>query len=152
MSEINERFPDGFLWGGATADFQYEGGYGLDNRGLNSQDYVTAGSVSKKRQITLRNADGTRGSVNSLESIPDGAVPELYDDVYYPSHKAVDFYHHYEEDIDLMAEMGFNVFRFSVCWSRIYPTGDEDTPNQAGIDFYEKVIDRCGNQEAAGKW
>ena len=64
------RFPDGFLWGGATADFQYEGGFGEDGRGLNSQDFVTDGSVSQKRQITLRLKDGTRGSVNSLETLP----------------------------------------------------------------------------------
>lgn len=143
MTEIKKEFPDNFLWGGATADFQYEGGYEEGGRGLNSQDYVTAGSVNKKRQITLRMKDGSQGSVNSLESLPDGATPEIFDDVYYPSHKAVDFYHHYQEDIDLMAEMGFNVFRFSICWSRIYPTGDEEIPNQDGLDFYQKVIDAC---------
>lgn len=137
------EFPKDFLWGGATADFQYEGGFKEGGRGLNSQDYVTAGAVDKKRQITLRMQDGSRGSVNSLESLPEGSEPTLYEDVYYPSHKAVDFYHRYKEDIALMAEMGFNVFRFSICWSRIYPTGLEETPNKEGLDFYEKVIDEC---------
>ena len=136
-------FPKGFLWGGATADFQYEGGFNEDGRGLNSQDFVTDGSVDRKRQITLRLKDGTRGSVNSLESFPEGAEAELYDDQYYPSHQAVDFYHRWKEDIALMAEMGFNVFRFSVCWSRIFPAGEENEPNEAGLAFYDNVVNEC---------
>ncbi|MCH3961661.1 MAG: family 1 glycosylhydrolase [Solobacterium sp.] len=136
-------FPKGFLWGGATADFQYEGGFDEGGRGMNSQDFVTDGSAEKKRQITLRLKDGSKGTVNSLESFPEGAEAELYDDQYYPSHRAVDFYHHWKEDISLMAEMGFSVFRFSVCWSRIYPNGDEEKPNEEGLKFYSDVIDEC---------
>ena len=75
------------------------------------------------------------------DPVPAEAMPEFMDDEYYPSHKAVDFYHHYKEDIALMAGMGFNVFRFSICWSRIYPTGDEETPNEEGLKFYDDVID-----------
>ena len=137
------RFPDGFLWGGATADFQYEGGFNEGGRGINSQDFVTDGSADKKRQITLKLKDASRGTVNSLESFPDGAEAEIYDDQYYPSHQAVDGYHYYKEDIALMAEMGFNVYRFSICWSRIYPNGDEDQPNQEGIKYYDDVINEC---------
>ena len=137
------QFPDGFLWGGATADFQYEGGFGEGGRGILSQDFVTEGSVDRKRQITLRLADGSRGTVNCLETFPEGAEAQMYEYAYYPSHQAVDFYHHYKEDIALVAEMGFNVFRFSICWSRIYPTGEEEVPNQEGIDFYSCVIDEC---------
>lgn len=111
---MSSSFPKDFLWGGATADFQFEGGFNEGGRGINSQDFVTSGSVKQKRQITLRLKDGSRGTVNSLESFPDGAEAKLYDDVYYPSHKAVDFYHHYQEDIALMAEMGFfSVFQFA---------------------------------------
>ena len=55
--------------------------------------------------------------------------------------KATDFYHHYKEDIALFGEMGFKVYRFSVSWSRIFPNGDEDTPNEKGLEFYDKVID-----------
>lgn len=139
----HKRFPEDFLWGGATADFQYEGGFGLGGRGLNTQDFVTDGSVTQKRQITLKLADGSRGTVNSLESLPEGAEAYLYDDQYYPSHNAVDFYHRYKEDIALMGEMGFNVFRFSICWSRIYPMGDEKEPNPEGLAFYSEVIDEC---------
>ena len=140
---MSSSFPKDFLWGGATADFQFEGGFNEGGRGINSQDFVTSGSVKQKRQITLRLKDGSRGTVNSLESFPDGAEAKLYDDVYYPSHKAVDFYHHYQEDIALMAEMGFNIFRFSICWSRIYPTGMEEKPNEEGLQFYDAVIDEC---------
>lgn len=140
---MHTSFPKDFLWGGATADFQYEGGFEEGSRGMNTQDFVTSGSASKKRQITLELKDGTRSSVNSLESFPDGAEAKLYGDMYYPSHRAVDFYHHYKEDIALMAEMGFNIFHFSICWSRIYPTGVEENPNEEGLDFYENVIDAC---------
>ncbi len=137
----NKAFPKDFLWGGATADFQYEGGFGEGGRGTNSQDFVTDGSIQRRRQITLQLKDGSRSSVNSLESFPDGAEAKMYDDEYYPSHKAVDFYHHYKEDIALMAEMGFNVYRFSICWSRIFPKGTEEKPNPEGIAFYRNVID-----------
>ena len=70
---MNTGFPKDFLWGGATADFQYEGGFNEGGRGINSQDFVTSGSVKQKRQITLQLKDGSRGTVNSLESFPDGA-------------------------------------------------------------------------------
>lgn len=137
------RFPDGFLFGGATSDFQFEGGFGEGGRGLLSQDFVTAGDVDHDRQITWVMPDGTRGASPYRGSLPAGATPTLFDDVYYPSHQAVDFYHHYREDIALMAEMGFRVFRFSTCWSRVFPTGDELEPNQEGLDFYEAVVDEC---------
>lgn len=88
-------FPEGFLWGGATADFQYEGGFGEGGRGLNSEDFVTTGDINHPRDITYVLPDGSRGRSHSRASLPDGAVPTLFDDVYYPSHKAVDFYYHY---------------------------------------------------------
>ena len=64
----------------------------------------------------------------------------IHPDAYYPSHEAVDFYHHYKEDIALFAEMGFKCFRFSIAWSRIFPNGDETEPNEAGLAFYDNVI------------
>ncbi|MBS5987099.1 family 1 glycosylhydrolase [Clostridium sp.] len=136
-----DKFPKGFLWGGATADFQYEGGYNEGGRGILSQDFVTTGDMYHKRQITYTLEDGTRGSVDYRSSLPDGAEACLFDDVYYPSFQATDFYHHYKEDIALMGEMGFTTYRFSVCWSRIYPTGEETSPNEEGLKFYEDVID-----------
>lgn len=136
-------FPKDFLFGGATADFQYEGGFGEGGRGILSQDFVTTGSKDRERQITWELPDGTKGSSPYRGSLPAGAEPCFHDGVYYPSHQAVDFYHHYKEDIALMGEMGFRVFRFSTCWSRVFPTGDELEPNKEGLDFYESVVDEC---------
>lgn len=136
-----KEFPKGFLLGGATADFQYEGGFNEGGRGLHSHDFETAGSVDCLRQISLKMKDGSRGSVNYRDSLPDGAEACMYDDIYYPSHQATDFYHHWKEDIALFAEMGFKTYRFSICWSRIYPKGIEEFPNEEGLVFYEKVID-----------
>ena len=139
-----KQLPEGFLWGGATADFQYEGGFNEGGRGLLSHDYETDGSLEHPRAHTLQRTDGSiirpRSSFFYADPVPQDAKPIFLDDQYYPSHQAVDFYHHYKEDIELMAGMGFNVFRFSICWSRIYPTGDELTPNEEGLKFYDDVI------------
>jgi len=138
------KLPDDFLWGGATADFQYEGGFGEGGRGIATHDYETNGSVEHPRHHTMKMPDGTLIEPNSsfilADPVPPEAEPVFLPDAYYPSHKAVDFYHHYKEDIKLMAEMGFNVFRFSIAWSRIYPTGLEDKPNEEGLKFYDDVI------------
>lgn len=144
MDRRELKFPNNFLWGGATADFQFEGGFNEGGRGVITHDYVTDGSLEQPRRITYRLPDGTTGSVNwKKEDLPEGAVGYFDPKEYYPSHKAVDFYHRYKEDIALLAEMGMTVFRFSICWTRIYPTGEEDVPNQAGIEFYNDVIDEC---------
>ena len=101
----------------------------------------TDGSLENPRHHTFRMPDGSiitpASSFFFAESVPPEAEPVFLEDSYYPSHKAVDFYHHYKEDIELMAGMGFNVFRFSICWSRIFPTGDEETPNEEGLQFYD---------------
>lgn len=55
--------------------------------------------------------------------------------------EGIDFYHRYKEDIALLAEMGFKVFRMSIAWSRIFPNGDDAEPNEAGLAFYDKVFD-----------
>lgn len=138
---MKRGFPEGFLWGGATSDFQYEGGFNEGGRGLISHDFETSGGVSRHREITVKYQDGTRGTADQAYSLPEGAEPWIYDDVYYPSHKATDFYHHWQEDIALMGEMGFKTYRFSICWSRVFPTGDEMTPNEEGLRFYEGVVD-----------
>ena len=135
------RFPEGFLWGGATADFQYEGGFNEDGRGMITHDIVTSGNVNTPRRMTYILPDGTTGWVNSRENMPDGAKAYCDPNEYYPSHQAVDGYHRIHEDIELMAEMGLNVYRFSICWGRIFPTGDEEEPNEAGLKYYEDVID-----------
>ncbi len=138
------KLSNDFLWGGATADFQVEGGFDEGGRGISSHDYETDGSQENPRHHSMRMPDGTLISPKSsffyADPVPAEAEPVFLENEYYPSHKAVDFYHHYKEDIALMAEMGFNVYRFSICWSRIYPTGDEETPNEAGLKFYDDVI------------
>ncbi len=141
-----QPFPEDFLWGGATADFQFEGGFGEGGRGLLSHDFETGGDVHTPRRVSLRLADGSRGFVTSEDALPEGSEPALFDDVYYPSHKAVDFYHHHSRDIELMGELGFNVFRFSVCWSRIFPTGLEEEPNEEGLAFYDHVINELAEE------
>ena len=135
-----KEFPKNFMLGGATADFQYEGGFNEGGRGLHSHDFETSGSVDQLRQISLVMKDGSRGTVNYRDSLPDYSEAKIYDDIYYPSHQAVDFYHHWKEDIAYMVEMGFQVYRFSICWSRIYPTGEEEFPNEEGLKFYDLVI------------
>ena len=109
--------PD-FLWGGATAANQYEGAYLEGGRGLSVNDVHRGAHRGSPRQID--------------DEIQPGA--------YYPSHQAVDFYHHYKEDIALFAEMGFKCFRMSISWSRIFPQGDEAAPNEAGLAFYDAVF------------
>lgn len=141
---MSYELPKGFLWGGATADFQYEGGFDEGGRGLLSHDYETDGSQENPRHHTMQMPDGSiinpRSSFFYADPVPKEAQPIFLEGEYYPSHRAVDFYHHYKEDIALMAGMGFNVFRFSICWSRIFPTGEEETPNEEGLAFYDDVI------------
>lgn len=110
-----------FLWGGATAANQCEGAYREDGKGLSIADLRGAGAFDKARSRSK----------------------EVEEGVYYPSHKAIDFYHHFKEDIALFAEMGFKCYRMSINWSRIYPNGDELSPNEAGLAFYDRVFDEC---------
>ncbi|MCF0105546.1 MAG: family 1 glycosylhydrolase [Holdemanella sp.] len=114
-------FPENFLWGGATAANQVEGGYAEGNKGDSISDHITGGSRTVKRIFTK----------------------EIQKDKYYPSHTAVDFYHHYKEDIQLFAEMGFKAYRMSITWSRIFPLGIEDEPNEEGLQFYDNVFNEC---------
>ncbi len=110
-----------FLWGGATAANQFEGAWNADGKGASCSDMCTNGSHTTPKRITRAIEEGTL----------------------YPSHEAIDFYHHYKEDIALFAEMGFKVFRLSVNWTRIFPTGMEKEPNEAGLVFYDSVFDEC---------
>ena len=140
------HFPESFLWGGATAANQYEGGYLEGGKGLSLSDVMTGGSASRRRKLTWKNTvTGETGYLDirprQTVVLPENAVPAVIEGEYYPSHKAVDFYHHYKEDIALAAEMGFRAFRMSINWTRIFPNGDEETPNEAGLRFYDDVFD-----------
>lgn len=110
-------FPNDFLWGGAIAANQAEGAWNEDGKGPSIADVVRGGIASGKHDAVID--------------------PNLY----YASHQAVDFYHHYKEDVALFAEMGFKCFRTSIAWSRIFPRGDETTPNEAGLQFYDNLFD-----------
>ena len=110
---------DDFLWGGALAAHQFEGGLYNTSKGLSVADVMTAGSHRTPRKIT------------------DGLVEGCY----YPNHVGIDFYHRYKEDIALFAEMGFRCFRTSIAWSRIFPRGDEREPDEEGLQFYDRVFD-----------
>ncbi|MBQ1468264.1 MAG: family 1 glycosylhydrolase [Solobacterium sp.] len=138
-------FPKGFLWGGATAANQYEGGYLSGGKGLAVADTITGGDGIHgiQRKIFLELPDGTKTVVGNREEVPAGAKAYVDPDVYYPSHVATDFYHHWKEDIALFAEMGFNVYRLSINWTRIYPNGDDEEPNEEGLQFYEDVFKEC---------
>ncbi|QQP71520.1 family 1 glycosylhydrolase [Carnobacterium sp. CS13] len=131
------------MWGGATAANQYEGGYLEGGRGLAASDFITSGTHNKPRKIFYKDSFGSEGSITLGESLPMGAKAVLKDDEHYPSHIATDFYHHYKEDIRLMAEMGFNCYRMSISWTRIFPNGDEAEPNEEGLQFYDEVFDEC---------
>ena len=112
------KIKDNFLWGGATAANQYEGAYREDGKGLSIADVEMGSSHGVPREIHDRVQSGC----------------------YYPSHEGIDFYHHYQEDIALFAKMGFKCFRMSINWPRIFPNGDEYEPNQAGLEFYDRVF------------
>ncbi|MBR3840216.1 MAG: family 1 glycosylhydrolase [Erysipelotrichales bacterium] len=140
------KFPKDFLWGGATAANQYEGGYNEGGKALTISDVTTAGSHTQPRRIGWVIPETGEKGVYQMEfgkpvSFPEGAIPCVMEDTYYPSHKATDFYHHYKEDIALMAEMGFKTFRMSIAWPRIFPDLASETPNEEGLKFYENVFD-----------
>ena len=137
-------FRKDFLWGGATAANQYEGGWNADGKGVSSSDCCTRGSRTEPRKVTYRMPDGTVHADPMFGlNAPEGAEFGCFEGYDYPSHEASDFYHHYEEDIALMAEMGYKTYRMSINWTRIYPLGYEENPNEAGLVFYDKVFDAC---------
>lgn len=108
-----------FLWGGAISAHQSEGGYQEDGKGLIYNDFMMLDPITKKKIKT----------------------EEINASNFYPTHEAIDFYHSYKEDIALMAEMKIKCFRFSINWARIFPNGDDETPNEEGLIFYDKVLD-----------
>ncbi|MBT2291359.1 6-phospho-beta-glucosidase [Paenibacillus albidus] len=119
----SSKFPENFLWGGAIAANQAEGAYLAGNKGLTLVDLLPTGE--KRRSIM-------KGNVPAFTPL---------EGEFYPSHEAIDFYHHYKEDIALFAEMGFKVLRVSISWARIYPTGEDAVPNEAGLKFYDDLFD-----------
>ncbi len=111
-----------FLWGGATAANQCEGGWQEGGRGMAIVDVIPHGA----------------NRMPVMKGIMD--YRDLPKDSYYPGREAIDMYGHYKEDIALFAEMGFQCYRFSFSWSRIFPTGEETEPNEEGLRFYDDVV------------
>ncbi len=109
-------FPENFLWGGAISANQAEGAYNEGGKGLSVQDVMPK---------------GVKGEITN-EPTEDNL--KLY---------GIDFYHKYKDDVRLFAELGFKVFRTSIAWSRIYPNGDDDVPNEEGLKFYDDLFDEC---------
>ena len=136
--------PKDFLWGGATAANQYEGGWNIGRRGKSSDDVITNGTHTEPRCITFVNKSGERVKAPMFVGADYEDVDhfECFDDCLYPNHEATDFYHHYKEDIALMAEMGFKCFRLSIAWSRIFANGgmEGEQPLEEGLKFYDDVF------------
>ena len=107
-----------FLWGGSTSSFQFEGGAFEDGKGKSIYDVITENSK--------HNVDQSFEAWMGANKVRDYSITS-------------DFYHHYEEDIKLLAEMGFRAFRMSIAWTRLYPDGDGSL-NQKGVDFYKRVF------------
>ncbi|EIA20280.1 glycoside hydrolase family 1 protein [Listeria fleischmannii] len=131
MTELKTGFPKNFLWGGATAANQIEGAYNLDGKGLSTADMVKF--VPKSERGNDFSLDVTK---KEIDAILAGEI-----DARFPKRDGIDFYHHYKEDIALFAEMGFKTFRLSLNWARIFPNGDDTTPNEKGLAFYDSVFD-----------
>lgn len=111
---MNINFPEGFLWGGAIAANQCEGAYNEDGKGLSIQDLLPKGGLGE------RSDEPTEDNMKLV---------------------GIDFYNRYKEDVKLFAEMGFKTFRTSIAWSRIFPSGDDKEPNEAGLKFYDNLFD-----------
>ncbi|MGJ7912995.1 glycoside hydrolase family 1 protein [Neobacillus sp. LXY-1] len=127
------RFPEGFLWGGATAANQLEGAYNEGGKGLSIFDMVTF--VPKEE----RGNEGIEMDVTSEIELEELLAGKKGDN--FPKRRGIDFYHRYKEDIALFAEMGFKTFRMSISWPRIFPNGDDLEPNEEGLAFYDRVFD-----------
>lgn len=108
------RFPDEFLWGGAIAANQVEGSHTIDGKGLSTSDVQPKGAMG---ELIYR----TEGDFNIKDV-------------------AIDFYNRYPEDIALFGEIGFTCLRLSIAWSRIFPNGDDAVPNQAGLEYYDRIF------------
>ena len=119
-------FPEGFLWGGAVAANQLEGAYLEDGKQLNVTDVMTG--IGNKPDIQWNEETGKW-------------EPSLTYEHVHLSQEGIDFYHRFKQDLALMAGMGFKAFRTSISWARIFPHGDEEEPNEAGLAFYDDLFD-----------
>lgn len=131
MATFKPQFPKGFLWGGATAANQIEGAFDEDGKGLSAADFVEY--IPKEERKKDNAMEITTEQIRKTLSGESTAR--------HPKREGIDFYHRYKEDIALLAEMGFKAFRMSIHWSRIFPNGYDEEPNEAGLQFYDNVFD-----------
>jgi 6-phospho-beta-glucosidase len=124
-------FSKDFLWGGAIAANQAEGAWNVDGRGMSVADVA-----SYRSDLSL---DDYEGHLAISSEVVQKAMDDPTDK-YYPKRRGIDFYHHYKEDLALFAEMGFKALRVSIAWSRIFPTGEEQEPNEKGLQFYDNLF------------
>ena len=124
-------FPADFLWGGATAANQCEGAWNIDGKGISIADCTRIKKNVNKKDYK---------SLHEIKSEDIERAMSTNDTIEYPKRHGIDFYHHYKEDLDLFQEMGFKTLRVSIQWTRIYPTGIEEEPNEAGLKFYENLF------------
>lgn len=133
IKKLQTGFPEGFLWGGATAANQLEGGYTDGGKGFSSADFAKHDDNKEKNLMSLFMGTSREALLKAMNDNEGN----------YPKRRGIDFYHRYKEDIKLFAEMGFKTFRLSIAWPRIFPNGDELIPNEEGLKFYDDVLDEC---------
>ena len=131
---MGRQFPEGFLWGGATAANQYEGGWDQGGKGISVSDCARHHLKDDVQDYKKQNHITTEEILEALKT---------KDTSLYPKRHGSEGYSHMKEDIALFAEMGFKVFRFSIAWTRIFPNGDDLTPNEEGLKFYDDMINEC---------
>lgn len=129
--DVIKGFPEHFLWGGAVAANQCEGAYDVGGKGWSIADIEPYQPSLDRKKIL--------GFQHTREDIEKALQDQ---ENYYPKRHGIDFYHTYDEDLQLMQDMGMKCFRTSIAWSRIFPRGDEASPNEEGLAFYDRLIDQ----------
>lgn len=130
MRQVPTGFPENFMWGGAVAANQLEGAYDIDGKGLcvaDINEFRDDVDITKKSNLEVT-TDYIKEALASKDRI-------------FPKRWGIDFYHTYKEDLKLLAELGLKTFRTSINWARIYPNGDDEMPNEAGLKFYDDLFD-----------
>lgn len=131
------KFPENFLWGGAISSAQAEGGFMEDGKGISTEELRFLDPSWDREQVEFKHHKVPMSTEEFEKAMNDLTT------TYYPNRRGIDFYHRYKEDIKLFAEMGLKIFRTSISWSRIFPNGDDQEPNQAGLDYYRDMFEEC---------
>ena len=129
--ELKQGFPKDFLWGGASAACQMEGAYDVDGKGMSVSD-VQMYTKNLDRSLLKNEGGGTLDELKEYASDNKNLFPKRW---------GIDFYHRYKEDLAYLKEMGFKCYRTSISWPRIFPNGDDEIPNEKGLQFYDSLID-----------